>query len=71
MQVLVPESGGRLVIGSDGVWDAFDTNARVCKLMRSAAPKVSAPTAAFVLCARQGSSYSQSGTVLRASDVHP
>lgn len=33
-QVLVPENGGRLIIASDGVWDAFDRTSRVINLTR-------------------------------------
>ena len=34
LQVRVPETGGRLCIASDGLWDAFENLNRVTKLWR-------------------------------------
>ena len=34
MQVRVPRSGARVILASDGVWDAFDTMGRVGALAR-------------------------------------
>lgn len=34
MQVMVPPTGGRLLVGSDGVWDAFDKMARANGMSR-------------------------------------
>lgn len=35
MQVKVPQSGVRVLIASDGVWDAFEKMLRVCRMARS------------------------------------
>jgi len=35
MQVVIPPTGGRLLIGSDGVWDAFDKMTRAGGMSRS------------------------------------
>ena len=40
VQVWLPDNGSRLLIGSDGVWDAFDTNSRICKMVRGLPPQV-------------------------------
>lgn len=34
-QVRVPETGGRILIASDGVWDAFEKMLRVSRMSRS------------------------------------
>lgn len=34
MQVRVPETGGRVLIASDGVWDAFEKMVRVSRMAR-------------------------------------
>ncbi|CAL8466137.1 g5673 [Coccomyxa elongata] len=33
-QVRVPETGGRILVASDGVWDAFEKMVRVCRMVR-------------------------------------
>ncbi|CAL5228517.1 g11669 [Coccomyxa viridis] len=35
MQVKVPQSGVRVLVASDGVWDAFEKMLRVCRMARS------------------------------------
>jgi hypothetical protein len=35
LQVRVPQTGGRIMIASDGVWDAFEKMARVSRMSRS------------------------------------
>ena len=34
LQVRVPETGGRILVASDGVWDAFEKMVRVCRMVR-------------------------------------
>ncbi|BDA51003.1 probable protein phosphatase 2C 5 at N-terminal half [Coccomyxa sp. Obi] len=34
MQVRVPDTGGRILVASDGVWDAFEKMVRVCRMVR-------------------------------------
>lgn len=43
MQVRVPPEGARLLVASDGVWDAFMKTARVASIARSAATQVGLP----------------------------
>ncbi len=42
VQVVVPMEGARLLIASDGVWDAFDKTSRVTAIQRSQATQVAA-----------------------------
>ena len=35
LQVKVPQSGVRVLIASDGVWDAFEKMLRVCRMARA------------------------------------
>ena len=35
MQVEVPKTGGRIMLASDGCWDAFDKTSRVAKAARN------------------------------------
>ena len=51
MQVLMPSSGCRVMVASDGVWDAFDTNGRVLRMVRSASAEVRPlPPVAIITC---------------------
>lgn len=43
LQVRVPETGGRILVASDGVWDAFEKMVRVCRMVRRWPVEVSAP----------------------------
>ncbi len=50
----MPQSGVRVLVASDGVWDAFEKMLRVCRMARSWSVEVS--TAAFAsLILQQGS----------------
>lgn len=42
LQVLVPEEGGRLVVASDGVWDAFPKTSQWLRHLRHGTPEVGA-----------------------------
>ena len=42
-QVLVPMEGARLLIASDGVWDAFEKTSRVTAIQRSQNTQVTLP----------------------------
>lgn len=42
-QVLVPMEGARLLIASDGVWDAFEKTSRVTAIQRSQSTQVILP----------------------------
>ena len=35
LQVLLPSSGARVIVASDGVWDAFEKTSRVAAMTRS------------------------------------
>ncbi len=41
LQVKVPQSGVRVLVASDGVWDAFEKMLRVCRMARSWSVEVS------------------------------
>ena len=43
VQVRVPETGGRILIASDGVWDAFEKMLRVSRMSRSWHTEVGGP----------------------------
>lgn len=50
LQIEVPKTGGRIMLASDGCWDAFDKTSRVAKAARNWAADVSSSALAFLKC---------------------
>jgi len=40
MQVRIPDTGGRLIVASDGLWDGFENMKRLCRMSRGWACQV-------------------------------
>lgn len=47
-QVRVPETGGRVLVASDGVWDAFEKMIRVSRMTRRWSTEVSSHLPSFL-----------------------